>query len=163
MIAGPLIHRVRKARVEAVSRIRANASPRLSFSFALIQSTMAVRRTATTIAAKTSKSMTRPAGAVILQSSLTGVDELMHIGRRMRGIALTRAVGGMGLSLIGMGAASVGLISPIQAAIAQEVIDLLSILNSLRMILPTGSLTDFRMPLLAVDATQNGLSTKRAA
>jgi cation transport ATPase len=103
------------------------------------------------------------AGAVILQSSLTSVDELMHIGRRMRGIALTSAVGGMGLSLIGMGAASVGLISPIQAAIAQEVIDLLSILNSLRMILPTGSLTDFRMPSLAVNATQNGLSTKRAA
>ena len=45
------------------------------------------------------------AGAVILQSSLTSVDELIHIGRRMRGIALTSAVGGMGLSLIGMAAA----------------------------------------------------------
>jgi P-type E1-E2 ATPase len=39
------------------------------------------------------------AGAVILQSSLKSVDELMHIGRRMRGIALTSAVVGMGLSL----------------------------------------------------------------
>ena len=28
---------------------------------------------------------TEAAGAVILQSSLAGVDELMHIGRRMRG------------------------------------------------------------------------------
>lgn len=86
------------------------------------------------------------AGAVILQSSLVGVDELMHIGRRMRGIALISAVGGMGLSLIGMAAASMGMISPIQGAIAQEVIDLLSILNSLRMILPTGSLSDFESP-----------------
>ncbi len=86
------------------------------------------------------------AGAVILQSSLTSVDELMHIGRRMRGIALTSAVGGMGLSLIGMAAAALGLISPIQGAIAQELIDLLSILNSLRMILPAGSLTDFQIP-----------------
>ena len=85
------------------------------------------------------------AGAVILQSSLTGVDELMHIGRRMRGIALTSAVGGMGLSLIGMAAAAFGFISPIQGAIAQELIDLLSILNSLRMILPTGSLSDFQV------------------
>ena len=84
------------------------------------------------------------AGAVILQSSLASVDELMHIGRKMRSIALASAVGGMGLSLIGMGAASLGLISPIQGAIAQEVIDLLSILNSLRMILPTGSLGDFQ-------------------
>lgn len=86
------------------------------------------------------------AGAVILQSSLTSVDELIHIGRRMRRIALMSAVGGMGLSLIGMGAASFGLISPIEGAIAQEAIDLLSILNSLRMIIPTGSLSDFHLP-----------------
>lgn len=83
------------------------------------------------------------AGAVILQSSLVSVDELMHIGRRMRGIALISAVGGMSLSLLGMAAASLGLLRPIQGAIAQEVIDLLSILNSLRMILPMGPLTDF--------------------
>jgi len=86
------------------------------------------------------------AGAVILQSSLVGVDELMHIGRRMRGIALISAVGGMGLSLLGMAAASLGMITPIQGAIGQEVIDLLSILNSLRMILPTGPMTDFEAP-----------------
>lgn len=83
------------------------------------------------------------AGAVILQSSLVSVDELLHIGRRMRSIALVSAVGGMGLSVIGMAAASFGLITPIEGAIAQEVIDLLSILNSLRMILPAGTLTDF--------------------
>jgi len=83
------------------------------------------------------------AGAVILQSSLVSVDELMHIGRRMRGIALISAVGGMGLSLLGMAAASFGWLSPIQGAIAQEIIDLLSIFNSLRMILPSRSLTDF--------------------
>ncbi len=87
------------------------------------------------------------AGAVILQSSLVGVDELMHIGRRMRHIALISAVGGMGLSLLGMAAASLGMITPIQGAIGQEVIDLLSILNSLRMILPTGPMTDFESPM----------------
>ncbi len=86
------------------------------------------------------------AGAVILQSSLVGVDELLHVGRRMRSIALLSAVGGMGLSVIGMAAAAFGLITPIQGAVAQEVIDLLSILNSLRMILPAGSLTDFETP-----------------
>jgi len=89
------------------------------------------------------------AGAVILQSSLKSVDELIHIGRRMRTIALTSAVGGMGLSVIGMGAAAMGWMSPIQGAVAQEVIDLLSILNSLRMILPTGSLSDFHEPAVA--------------
>ncbi len=89
---------------------------------------------------------TEAAGAVILQSSLGSVDELMHIGRRMRRIALTSAVGGMLLSLAGMCAASLGYLTPIQGAISQEVIDLLSILNSLRMILPVGQLRDFHLP-----------------
>jgi heavy metal translocating P-type ATPase len=86
------------------------------------------------------------AGAVILQASLAGVDELIHIGSRMRRIAITSAVGGMTLSLAGMCAASAGYLSPIQGALLQEAIDLLSILNSLRMILPVGPLSDFRLP-----------------
>jgi heavy metal translocating P-type ATPase len=86
------------------------------------------------------------AGAVILQSSLASVDELIHIGNRMRRIALLSAAGGMTLSLAGMGAASAGYLTPIQGAILQELIDLLSILNSLRMILPVGPLSDFRLP-----------------
>ncbi|MGB6111386.1 MAG: heavy metal translocating P-type ATPase [Acidobacteriaceae bacterium] len=96
---------------------------------------------------------TEAAGAVILQSSLAGVDELMHIGRRMRRIALTSAVGGMLLSLAGMCAASLGYLTPIQGALAQEVIDLLSILNSLRMILPVGQMSDFHLPVSAGKST----------
>jgi heavy metal translocating P-type ATPase len=86
------------------------------------------------------------AGAVILQSSLASVDELIHIGSRMRRIALLSAGGGMALSLLGMGAAAAGFLTPIQGALLQEVIDLLAILNSLRMVLPTGPLSDFRVP-----------------
>jgi heavy metal translocating P-type ATPase len=85
------------------------------------------------------------AGAVILQASLGSVDELIHIGTRMRRIAITSAVGGMALSLAGMCAASAGYLSPIQGALLQEAIDLLSILNSLRMILPVGPLSDFQL------------------
>ncbi|HWB32075.1 MAG TPA: heavy metal translocating P-type ATPase [Acidobacteriaceae bacterium] len=83
------------------------------------------------------------AGAVIMQASLLSVDELIHIGRRMRRIAITSAAGGMLLSFAGMVAASAGYLLPIQGAILQEAVDLLSILNSLRMILPTGALSDF--------------------
>lgn len=86
------------------------------------------------------------AGAVVLQSSLGSVDELIHIGRRMKRIAMTSAAGGMLLSAIGMGAASLGYLAPIEGAILQEFIDLLSILNSLRMILPTAPLSDFTPP-----------------
>ncbi len=84
------------------------------------------------------------AGAVILQSSLQSVDELIHIGTRMRRIALTSAVGGMALSAIGMAASALGFLAPIEGAILQEVIDLLAILNSLRMLLPAKSIGDFK-------------------
>lgn len=41
------------------------------------------------------------AGAVIMDNSLRKVDEFMHIGRRMRNIALQSGAGGMTLSGIG--------------------------------------------------------------
>ena len=83
------------------------------------------------------------ADAVILDASLEKVDELMHIGRRMRSIALASALGGMGLSIIGMVAASIGLLPPIQGAVAQEIIDLVAVLNAVRAALPFRGMTDF--------------------
>jgi P-type E1-E2 ATPase len=83
------------------------------------------------------------ADAVILDPSLGKVDELMHIGRRMRSIALLSALGGMGLSVIGMIAAAFGWLSPIEGAIAQEIIDLAAVLNAVRAVLPFHKMTDF--------------------
>ncbi len=83
------------------------------------------------------------AGAVIMESSLGRVDEFFHISRRLRGIALESAVGGMALSLLGMLLASFGLLSPVSGAIAQEVIDMLAVLNALRVAIPPRSLSDF--------------------
>ncbi len=83
------------------------------------------------------------AGAVILETSLRKVDELIHIGRRMRGVALESAVGGMALSVIGMIAAGFGYLPPIAGAVAQEIIDLVAVLNALRVALPPRDLTDF--------------------
>jgi heavy metal translocating P-type ATPase len=83
------------------------------------------------------------AGAVILESSLERVDELMHIGRRMRAIALQSAVGGMGLSVIGMLVAAAGYLPPVAGAIAQEVIDVLAVLNALRASFTPRTLTDY--------------------
>ena len=83
------------------------------------------------------------AGAVILDSSLERVDELLHIGRRMRSIALQSAVGGMGLSLIGMGFAALGYLPPVAGAITQEVIDVLAVLNALRASFAPRTLTDY--------------------
>ena len=83
------------------------------------------------------------AGAVIMDSSLEKVDELMHISRRMRTIALQSAIGGIVLSFIGVYLAATGHLSPIWGGILQEGIDLLAILNALRAALPPKTLTDY--------------------
>ncbi len=82
------------------------------------------------------------AGAVIMDSSLQRVDELLHIGRRMRTIALQSAVGGMGLSLIGIALAALGYLPPVAGAVTQEVIDVLAVLNALRASMAPSVLAD---------------------
>ena len=83
------------------------------------------------------------ADAVVLERSLAKVDELMHIGKRMRRIALESAIGGMALSAAGMLLAAYGVLPPIGGAVAQEVIDLVAVLNAVRVALPFGVLRDF--------------------
>ena len=83
------------------------------------------------------------ADAVILDSSLERLDELLHIGARMRRIALQSALGGMALSMIGMLFAVFGLLTPLLGAIVQEVIDVLAILNAARVGMVREPLSDF--------------------
>jgi heavy metal translocating P-type ATPase len=83
------------------------------------------------------------AGVVILNSSLQRVDALLHIGRRMRSIALQSAVGGMALSLIGMLAAAAGYLPPVAGAVTQEVIDIIAIVNALRAAVSPRVLSDY--------------------
>jgi heavy metal translocating P-type ATPase len=83
------------------------------------------------------------AGAVILDASLRRVDELLHLGRRLRVVALQSAVGGIVLSMGGMVLAAFGLIPPVVGAIAQEVIDVAAVLNALRAAFPPRTLTDY--------------------
>ena len=82
------------------------------------------------------------AGAVILDSSLLKVDELLHISRRMRRIALQSAVGGMVLSVGAMLVAAAGYLPPVAGALTQEVIDVVVILNALRMAIQPRALSD---------------------
>jgi heavy metal translocating P-type ATPase len=83
------------------------------------------------------------AGAVILDSTLARVDEFLHIGARLRAVALQSAVGGMALSLLGMGIAAAGYLPPVAGAVLQEVIDVVAVLNALRLAIPPRSLTDY--------------------
>jgi len=83
------------------------------------------------------------ADAVIMTTSLVKVDELFHISDRMRTIALQSALGGMALSIVGMIVAAAGYLPALEGAIAQEVIDLLAVLNAVRVALPTRTMSDF--------------------
>ncbi|WP_068137546.1 heavy metal translocating P-type ATPase [Roseimaritima ulvae] len=86
---------------------------------------------------------TEAADIVVLDSSLQKIDEFLHISRRMRRIALQSAIGGMTLSLIGMLIASAGYLPPVAGAILQEGIDVIAVLNALRVAIPPKTLIDF--------------------
>jgi heavy metal translocating P-type ATPase len=86
---------------------------------------------------------TEAADAVVLEAALGKIDELIHIGRRMRRIALQSALGGMAASMLGMIAAAFGFLPAIWGAIAQEFVDLLAVLNAARVALPTEDLQDY--------------------
>lgn len=73
------------------------------------------------------------AGAVIMENTFNKVDELVHLCLKTRKIVLQSALGGMMLSIVGMSFAATGYISPVNGAILQEIIDVLAIINALRL------------------------------
>lgn len=85
------------------------------------------------------------AGAVIMNSMLGRVDELIHIGQRMRTIALQSAVGGMIVSVLGMVVAASGYLPPVAGALLQELIDVVAVLNALRAAFPPTQISDYEM------------------
>ena len=101
---------------------------------------------------------TEAAGVVILDSSLERVDELLHIGRRMRSIALQSAIGGMGLSVLAMFVAATGYLPPVAGAITQEVIDVLAVLNALRASMAPRMLSDAEPQLQGDDVRPNAVN-----
>ena len=84
------------------------------------------------------------ADVVLLVDRLDRIGPGIEIARRSRRIALESVVAGIGLSVVGMVAAALGYMSPIQGALIQEEIDVAVILNALRAlrINPSGAGTD---------------------
>jgi heavy metal translocating P-type ATPase len=72
------------------------------------------------------------ADAVIVVDRIDRVGDALRIGRRSLGIAKQSVLFGIGLSLVAMGFAAVGLITPVFGALLQEGIDVAVILNALR-------------------------------
>ena len=72
------------------------------------------------------------ADVVLLVDHLDRIVPAIQIARHSRLIALESVAAGIGLSLLGMVAAALGYITPVQGALLQEVIDVAVILNALR-------------------------------
>jgi cation transport ATPase len=72
------------------------------------------------------------ADVVLLVDRLDAVLPGLRIAQRSRQIALQSVYGGIGLSILGMIAAALGYIAPVQGALIQEAIDVAVILNALR-------------------------------
>jgi heavy metal translocating P-type ATPase len=82
--------------------------------------------------AKGAAASAEAADVVLLVDQLDRVLPAIMIARRSRFIALESVYAGLGLSVAGMIAAALGLISPVQGAVFQELIDVAVILNALR-------------------------------
>ncbi len=72
------------------------------------------------------------ADAVITVDRIDRVAEAVVIGRRSLHIARQSVLAGMGLSIVAMGVAAAGYLTPVEGALFQEVIDVAVILNALR-------------------------------
>lgn len=82
--------------------------------------------------AQTSTIASEAADIVILIDRLDRVAEAVFIAKRTRDVARQSAFIGMGLSLIAMGFAAIGLLPVVAGAVLQEAIDAASIVNALR-------------------------------
>ena len=76
------------------------------------------------------------ADVVIADDRVDRVVDAVQIGQRSVSIARQSVLIGIGLSVIGMGFAALGYLPPVAGAIAQEVLDIGVILNSLRALRP---------------------------
>ena len=74
------------------------------------------------------------ADVVLLVDHLDRIVPAIEIARRAKFVALESVYVGIGLSTIGMIAAAIGYLTPIQGALLQEVIDVAVILNALRVL-----------------------------
>ena len=74
------------------------------------------------------------ADVVLLVDHLDRIVPAIEIARRAKFIALESVYVGIGLSTIGMIAAAIGYLTPLQGALLQEVIDVAVVLNALRVL-----------------------------
>ncbi len=91
------------------------------------------------IATRGATASSEAADVVLNVDRLDRVGDAIVIARRCRRIAVQSVLVGIGLSLVAMGFAAVGLLPATWGAISQEAIDVAAILNALRALSPGGT------------------------
>jgi heavy metal translocating P-type ATPase len=88
------------------------------------------------LAARGATASSEAADVVLTVDRIDALADAILIARRSRGIALQAVLVGMGLSLVAMVVAAVGLLAPAAGAVVQEIIDVLAIGIALRAVVP---------------------------
>jgi heavy metal translocating P-type ATPase len=91
------------------------------------------------LAARGATASSETADVVLTVDRIGALADAILVARRSRRIAMEAVVVGMGLSLVAMVAAALGLLPPAAGALVQEVIDVLAIGIALRAVLPPRS------------------------
>jgi soluble P-type ATPase/iron-sulfur cluster repair protein YtfE (RIC family) len=97
------------------------------------------------LAARGATASSEAADVVLTVDRIDALGDAILIARRSKKIALQAVLVGMGLSLVAMVAAAVGMLPPAAGAVVQEVIDVLAIGIALRAVLP-GAVHTIAMP-----------------
>jgi heavy metal translocating P-type ATPase len=97
------------------------------------------------LAARGATASSETADVVLTVDRIDALGDAILIARRSKKIALQAVLVGMGLSLVAMLVAAVGLLPPAAGAVVQEIIDVLAIGIALRAVLP-GRVHTIAMP-----------------
>ena len=97
------------------------------------------------LAARGATASSEAADVVLTVDRIDALADALLIARRCKGIAWQAVLVGMGLSLVAMVVAAIGLLPPAAGAILQEIIDVLAIAIALRAVLP-GRIHTIAMP-----------------
>jgi heavy metal translocating P-type ATPase len=97
------------------------------------------------LAARGATASSEAADVVLTVDRIDALGDAILIARRSKRIALQAVLVGMGLSLVAMAVAAVGLLPPALGAVVQEIIDVLAIGIALRAVLP-GAVHTIAMP-----------------
>lgn len=97
------------------------------------------------LAAHGATASSQSADVVLTVDRVGALGDAIRIAARSRRIAMEAMAVGMGMSLVAMIAASLGLLPPVYGALLQEVIDVLAIAIALRALIPPRSPGDLRL------------------